>query len=87
MPTITRWFVKTSLVLLVLALCIGFYQQIPSLPQNGLFPVYLHLLTFGWLTQLIFGIAVWMLPKYSSQHPRGYEWVNWLTYITQIPPG
>ncbi len=82
MPTITRWFVKTSLALLVLALGLGIYQQIPGAPQSGLFPVYLHLLTFGWLTQLIFGIAIWMLPKFTSERPRGYEWVNWLTYIS-----
>ncbi|GAB4415513.1 MAG: hypothetical protein Kow002_00690 [Anaerolineales bacterium] len=82
MPTITRWFVKTSLVMLVLALLIGVYQQIPGLPKQGYFPVYLHLLAFGWLTQLIFGIAVWMLPKFTSEKPRGYEWINWLTYIS-----
>jgi hypothetical protein len=82
MPIITRWFVKTSLALLVLALGLGIYQQIPGTPQSGLFPVYLHLLTFGWLTQLIFGIAIWMLPKFTSERPRGYEWVNWLTYLS-----
>ncbi len=82
MPAITRWFVKTSLVFLILALLVGIYQQIPAAVQGGLFPVYVHLLVFGWLTQLIFGIAVWMLPKFNTQHPRGYEWLNWGTYIT-----
>jgi hypothetical protein len=28
----------------------------------GMFPVYLHLLNFGWLTQLLFGVALWMFP-------------------------
>ncbi len=82
MPATTRWFVKTSLVFLILALLIGIYQQIPAAVQGGIFPVYVHLLVFGWLTQLIFGIAVWMLPKFNTQHPRGYEWLNWGTYIT-----
>lgn len=80
MPAITRWFVKTSLVMLLLGLALGVYQQLPGTWQGGLFPVYLHLLVFGWLTQLIFGIALWMLPKYSSAQPRGYEPLNWVVY-------
>nr|BAL52758.1 hypothetical conserved protein [uncultured Chloroflexota bacterium] len=81
MPTITRWFVKTSLLCLILALLVGIYQQVPGVSQNGVFPVYLHLLTFGWLSQLIFGIAIWMLPKFSNERPRGYEGLNWGTYL------
>ena len=80
MPTITRWFVKTSLVSLVLGLSIGIWQQLPGTKAAGLFPIYLHLLTFGWLTQLIFGIAIWMFPSYSKQHPRGPEWLGWGIY-------
>lgn len=82
MPSVTRWFVKTSLMWLVIALVLGLYQQIPGLPKGAFSPVYTHLLTVGWLTQLIFGIAIWMLPKFTSENPRGYEWVNWLTYIS-----
>jgi hypothetical protein len=81
MPAITRWFVRTSLLFLILALLVGIYQQIPNVPQKGVFPVYLHLLAFGWLSQLIFGIAIWMLPKFSNERPRGYEWLHWGTYI------
>jgi len=82
MPAIARWFVKTSFVFLILALLVGVYQQIPGAVQSGIFPVYVHLLVFGWLTQLIFGIALWMLPKFSHQHPHGYEWLNGGTYLT-----
>lgn len=42
--------------------------------------MYFHLLTFGWLTQLIFGIALWMFPKYSPTTPRGPEWLGWSTF-------
>jgi hypothetical protein len=77
MPTLTRWFVKASLLSLVFGLVTGVWQQIPGAAISGLFPVYLHLLTFGWLTQLIFGIAIWMFPVYSKAQPRGPEWLGW----------
>lgn len=81
MPTITRWLVKTSLVMLVVGLAVGVYLHLPQVPTAGLFPLYLHLLTFGWLTQLIIGIALWMLPKYTLAQPRGDERLNWLIYL------
>lgn len=80
MPKVTRWFVKTSFLHLAFALLLGILQTLPNWRAAALLPSYLHLLVFGWLTQLIFGIAIWMLPKFSNEHPRGYEWLNWLTY-------
>jgi hypothetical protein len=82
MPTLTRWSVKAALISLVLGLTTGVWQQIPAAKATGFFPVYLHLLTFGWLTQLIFGIAIWMFPIYSKKHPRGPEWLGWGMFIT-----
>jgi hypothetical protein len=82
MPTITRWFIKAALVSLVLGLAAGIWQQVPGANAVGMFPVYLHLLTFGWLTQLIFGIAIWMFPMYSKEHPRGPEWIGWSVFAT-----
>jgi len=82
MPPLTRWFLKAALVYFVVALCTGILLALPNTnPIAGLFPVYLHMLTFGWLTQLIFGIALWMFPKYSPAKPRGYEWLGWATFI------
>ena len=82
MPAITRWFVKSSLVCLVLGLITGVWQQIPGEKMAAIFPVYMHLLTFGWLTQLIFGIAIWMFPAFSKEHPRGPEWLGWGIFVT-----
>lgn len=82
MPTLTRWFLKAALVYLVLALCAGILLALPGESfLTGLFPVYIHTLAFGWLTQLIFGVALWMFPKYSSARPRGHEWLGWATFI------
>ncbi len=82
MPTVTRWFVKTSFIHLAFALFVGVLQTLPQWRVGTLYPSYLHLLVFGWLTQLIFGIAIWMLPKFSSEKPRGHDWINWLTYAS-----
>jgi hypothetical protein len=82
MPKLTRWYLKTALFYLILALSSGVLLVLPDgSPLAGLFPVYLHALVFGWLTQLIFGVALWMFPKYSIAKPRGHEWLGWTTFI------
>lgn len=78
MPLITRIFIKTGMVCLALALALGIALAFGV--TNGLFPVYIHLLVFGWLTQLIFGVVFWMFPKYSTEKPRGSETLGWWTY-------
>jgi hypothetical protein len=78
MPLLTRAFIKTALIYLVLALALGIWLAEGA--PNGLFPAYIHLLVFGWLTQLTFGVIYWMFPKYSAQLPRGHEWLGWVAY-------
>jgi cbb3-type cytochrome oxidase subunit 1 len=85
MPTLTRWFVKSSLVYFILALLAGLLvaARLPlSLPGeiNSLSPVYFHLFMVGWVAQLIFGIVFWMFPKYTSEKPRGSEALGWATF-------
>jgi hypothetical protein len=78
MPLLTRTFVKTAMIYFALALALGILLALNV--GEGLFPVYIHLLVFGWLTQLIFGVIYWMFPKYSTQLPRGHAWLGWLAY-------
>ena len=78
MPLLTRTFIKTAMICFTLALMLGILLALGV--TNGLFPVYIHLLVFGWLTQLIFGVASWMFPKYSTENPRGNETIGWWTY-------
>ncbi len=84
MPALTRWFIKTSFVYLALALVMGLLlamQATLGLASFGdLFSIYIHLLVFGWLTQLVFGVVYWMFPKYSAEAPRGSERLGWWTY-------
>ena len=85
MPTLTRWFIKTSFIYLALALIAGLLLAVQAVFNvtllYGLFPVYIHLLVFGWLTQLVFGVVFWMFPKYSTEKARGSETLGWWTYI------
>jgi cbb3-type cytochrome oxidase subunit 1 len=34
-------------------------------------PAHVHLLVVGWLTQLIFGVAYWLFPRFSKERPYG----------------
>ena len=79
MPLLTRTFIKTAMVCFTLALALGILLALGV--TNGLFPIYIHLLVFGWLTQLIFGVVFWMFPKYSADKPRGSETFGWWTYV------
>lgn len=78
MPLLTRIFIKTAMVCLALALVFGILLALGL--TNSLFPVYIHLLVFGWLTQLIFGVVFWMFPKFSVEKPRGSVTLGWWTY-------
>ena len=44
-------------------------------------PTQLHLFVVGWITQVIFGVAYWMFPRYSAARPRGSEPLGWMTLI------
>ena len=77
MPRLTRYFIKTALVYLAVAVAIGLLLAARStvdLPAEllALSPVYFHLFMVGWVMQLIFGMLFWMLPKYSRERPRGH---------------
>ena len=86
MPTLTRWFVKSSLIFLMAALLAGFLlaaQPVLDLPVfiSTLSPVYFHLFLVGWVTQLIFGVVFWMFPKFSMEQPRGNEGLGWAIFV------
>ena len=83
MPLVTRWFIKASLLFLVLGLVLGVWLGLgsmgPTLP-TGISAVFFHFLLVGWVTQMIFGVAYWMLPKYSRERPHRSESSPWWTF-------
>ena len=72
------------MIYLVAALVLGAVMQTPLATRLPLFRAlwltYVHLLVVGWLTQLIFGVAYWMFPRYSAERPRGSERLGWATF-------
>ena len=85
LPTLTRWFIKSAMLYLLAALLLSIGLQPPfrgELPfLAAVWPTYLHLLVLGWLTQLIFGVALWLFPKYSPSRPRGDERLGWASFL------
>src|SRR5262245_22314547 len=83
MPTEARWFVKTSLVCLLLASVLGTVQfgwgaLFEDAPPAYMRPLHLHLGTVGWLINMVFGVALWMFPmpkgatrEFRPRYPRG----------------
>lgn len=79
MPTVTRWALKTALAWAASAMLVGVLLAWPGAPSLP-YPTYLHLLTVGWLSNLIFGVAHWMFPRASAAAPRGdvrTAWAGW----------
>lgn len=80
-----RVIIRTALLYLVASFIVG---SLLLLNQGlgvaswvgGLQPVFYHLLTVGWLTQLIFGVAFWMFPAYSKEQPHGDPRLGWIAY-------
>jgi hypothetical protein len=86
MPRLTRWYLRSSLIYLVVALFIGLVlaaRPILGLPPSvaNLRPVFFHLFVVGWITQLIFGVVYWMFPKYSGETPYRSVKLAWTTFI------
>jgi hypothetical protein len=81
---VSQWFIRTAMMYLVAALVLGAVMQTPLAARLPLFRAlwlaYVHLLVVGWLTQLIFGVAYWMFPRYSAERPRGSERLGWATF-------
>ncbi len=85
MPVVTRWFIRSGFLSLLLALTlrtIGAFNLGPPAPLLALArPTVLHLLVVGWLTQLIFGVAYWMFPRHPTHPPRGPEPLVWTAFV------
>jgi hypothetical protein len=85
MPQLTRLFLKTALIYLLAALLINWglgLQRLLTQPSwiGALGPAYFHFFMVGWVTQLIFGVAHWMFPKFTRTQPRGSDRLMWLCY-------
>ena len=86
MPRLSYFFIRTSLVYLVLGFTFGGLilanKAIPFAPMIwALLPAHIEFLTLGWLTQLALGVAFWILPRLASSAPRGNERWSWTAFV------
>tara|TARA_R100001015_G_C4615280_1_gene171250 strand:+ start:1202 stop:1645 length:444 start_codon:yes stop_codon:yes gene_type:complete len=81
MPLITRIFLKTGLLYFIGALLVGVALQVDFLGIPNLVPLFWHMLMLGWITQIIFGVSLWMFPgRIKEESFQNQKW-SWLTYI------
>jgi hypothetical protein len=85
MPRFTFWAVRLSLIYLLL----GFSLGALLLANKGiliaawiwkLLPLHIEFLLFGFISQLVMGIAFWILPRFSGGS-RGNEKNYWVSII------
>jgi len=79
-PLLSRWFIRTGLLYLLVALTSSLVQALMPSGTTIAWPTHLHLLVVGWLTQLIFGVAYWMFPRYQSGLGLRFERLGWICY-------
>lgn len=87
MPLLTRVFIRIALFNLFIGfgLWIGYQANQSNLIDGtwyALRPVTIHLITVGWLTQLIFAVIYWMFPIINRETPYGVSWISWLGFMS-----
>jgi hypothetical protein len=77
MPRLSAIYVRISLIWLVVGATLGgaiLWSKASPIPWAWQFlTAHIHLLTWGWLLQLTFGVAYWILPRFGSLRPRTWR--------------
>src|SRR5512142_2097097 len=86
MPRQTVWFIRASLIYLL----VGFIIGALILAQKGrpydasvwlLLPIHIEVLLVGWLLQLVMGMAFWIFPRFGVGAARGRENWIWVSFV------
>ena len=86
MPRLSVWFVRCSLVYLLLGLTLGALmlanKGIPFAPRAwNLLGPHIEFLLLGWMLQMAMGVAFWILPRLGSGSPRGKEILIYSAFV------
>jgi len=88
MPTLSRWFVRTSFLYLAAGFALGglilLQKGLGALP--GIWPwlpIHVFCVLFGWIIQFTMGVAYWILPRWGviEGRNRGNNLLPRLSYI------
>jgi heme/copper-type cytochrome/quinol oxidase subunit 1 len=85
MPTLTRYFVRSSLLCLGVGFTLGGLiltakAGLISPDVWGWLPAHITLLLFGWLIQLALGVSYWILPRHFGGD-RGRPVMAWGSFL------
>lgn len=75
MPDTTIFSLRAALVWFVVGITLGAVMMIDmavALPgvSMDILHAHIHVMLFGWLVQIIFAVAYWMLPRFGRERPR-----------------
>ncbi|TDY72839.1 hypothetical protein CLV96_1853 [Leptospira meyeri] len=83
MPKISRYFIKSGLLYLLFGVLVYALSEFPKYNwEIHLTPVYWHMITLGWVTQIIIGVSLWMYPKGKKQSPKNGSNLVWTAYFS-----
>jgi hypothetical protein len=86
MPRLSVYFLRASLLYLLLGFTIGGLllanKGVMISPMIwALLPLHIEFAFIGWIVQLAMGVAFWILPRYRKGPPRGDERLSWLALV------
>lgn len=86
MPRLSVYFVRVSLIYLLLGFTLGGLmlanKGVPISPAIwSLLPLHMEFAFMGWMVQLAMGVAFWILPRFRYGAPRGDERLSWLAFF------
>lgn len=86
MPRLSVWFIRAALVALVTGAAVGSLLLAAKVSPAGgrlayLVPLHAELLLIGWVVNLAFGVAYWILPKHAAGRERGHPAPAWAAFV------
>ena len=86
MPRLSVYFVRASLIYLLLGFTIGGLMLankgiMISPAIMALLPLHIEFAFIGWMIQLAMGVAFWILPRFRKEPIRGNEHLSWLAFF------
>jgi hypothetical protein len=85
MPRVSVWFVRMSLIALLLgvtsgAVILGAKGVGATEAVMFLLPAHIELVLVGWMLQLAMGVAQWILPRFGARGPARGSQAAWIAF-------